>query len=335
MGQPKVSIVILNFNGKEYLKNCFNSLKNQTFLNYEVIMVDNASTDGSVEYVKRDFPWVKIIQNERNLGFAEGNNIGAKHASGDYIVFLNNDAEVHSRWLEELVRIANSDPSVGICGCKVLDLDQKNVIRNVGITLDKYGFPYDRAGGKKNNIQHDFITDAFVISGVAFLIRREIWKRTGGFDSALFIYVEELDLCWRTLLLGYRIVVNPFSVVYHRKMGMTTGKTPYAKKKYFSERNTLRTLLKNYGETTLFKVLPGYFAFILAEFFVALLVRKIQLALAYIQAVVWNTKNFKDTWRLHKSIQQMRVLDDDAIQNEMIRKSTKILLFKSIIARGA
>lgn len=322
---PLVSIIVLNFNGKDHLKTCFESLKRQTYLNYECIMVDNASVDGSIEYVKKNFPWVKVIQNKENLGYAGGNNVGVKQVNGDYIVILNNDAEVDAHCLEEMVRVVQSDSLIGICGCKMLDSNRKTSISSVGSSCDIYGFPYPIGAGEMDNNQYRLVTDVFLIAGAGFIIKSGLWNKLGGFDSKYFVYMEECDLCWRAQLVGYRVVVNPSATLYHPAIGATTGKLAYAKKRYFMERNTQRTLIKNYSLPTLFTILPRYFALILAEtiFFLSIQ-RNFNLVSSNFKSTLWNIKNFKDTWHSHEIVQQSRTVDDRSIQSKMIHKSAKI-----------
>ena len=325
MNDPLVSIIVLNFNGKDHLKNCFESLKKQTYVKYECIMVDNASVDGSNVYVKKNFPWVKIIQNKENSGYAGGNNVGAKHAKGSYIVILNNDAEVDNRWLEEMMRVIKSDPLIGICGCKLVDSNRRTTISSVGSSCDFYGFPYPIGANIENHNHYTSLIDVFLIAGAGFTIRSDLWNKLGGFDSKYFVYMEEMDLCWRAQLLGYRVVVNPLSTLYHPAIGATTGKLAYAKKRYFMERNTQRTLTKNYATTTIFKILPLYFALLLTEsIFFLLIQRNTHLVLADLKSVLWNIRNFGDTWILHEKIQQSRKVNDRRIQSKMIHGSAKI-----------
>jgi len=331
---PVVSIVIVNYNGKVYLENCLSSIAKSTFKSYEIILVDNASKDGSVDFVKKYSPWVKVIQNEENLGFAEGNNIGAKHANGDYILFLNNDTEVTSRWLEQMVEVAGTDSSIGICGSKVLLLDRKNIIDVIGGFLcDIYGSGLYALGHLTvDHHQYDSIRDIFSVVGACLLIRRKVFEEIGGFDSRYFILGEDIDLSWRAQLAGYRVIVNPLAVIYHKSMG-TIGPRNYrerCKLRFLSERNTVRTLLKNYSYLTLFEVLPRYFAILLFEIALFLILGRARLALADIKAVIWNITNLRETWYLHGKIQQIRVTKDDDIQKRMIPQSLKICNFRSL-----
>ena len=127
---PMVSVIVVNYNGREFLGDCFRSLSNLDYLSYEVIMIDNASTDGSVEYVKELFPWVRVIGLNENKGFAEGSNFGVTHAKGDLVAFLNNDVEVDGRWLLELVKVVLSDEKIASCGSKLLFYERRDVIES-------------------------------------------------------------------------------------------------------------------------------------------------------------------------------------------------------------
>ena len=135
MNAPLVSVVVLNYNGKIYLERCLSSLLNQTYPYVEIILVDNASSDDSVNFVRTRFPAVKIIENEENLGFAAGNNVGIRIAQGKYIVTLNNDTEAHPEWLEHLVRVAESNETIGMCASKVLSFDDPRIIDSVGVVI--------------------------------------------------------------------------------------------------------------------------------------------------------------------------------------------------------
>ncbi|MBU4076011.1 MAG: glycosyltransferase family 2 protein [Euryarchaeota archaeon] len=141
---PLVSVIIVNYNGKQYLKNCLSSLSAQSYPAIEVIFVDNASSDGSVEYVRKEFPSVRIIESKKNLGFAKGNNLGIREARGELIATLNNDTEVSSRWLEELVSAMNSDKKVGMCASKMLFMKDRGMINSTGICLSRSGTCWDR-----------------------------------------------------------------------------------------------------------------------------------------------------------------------------------------------
>ncbi|GFP19357.1 rhamnosyltransferase [Candidatus Hakubella thermalkaliphila] len=328
-------LIFVNYNGKEFLERCLSSLLNMEYDKdfFNVILVDNGSIDGSVDFVKEYFPWVKLIANKENLGFAGGMNAGLKHATGKYVLIMNLDTEVHPSFLKEMVETADSDPTIGIVTCKVLHLDEKNIIDTVGgANVDIYGFPSLIGGGEVDHGQYDYVTEVFA-SG-HYLARREVLEKIGGFDAKLFLSTDDIDIGWRAQLLGYRVVVNPFAIIYHKISGLLlkdkkqTDINVRSRIRYLAERSTLRMLLKNYSSYTLLKILPRYFMLLFLEFSLFLSMGKFKLALSDVKAVLWNIKNLLDTYRLHKQIQRMRVVDDHTIQRKMIKKSLKISNFR-------
>lgn len=308
----------------------------------DVVLVDNASSDGSVDYVRSNFPWVKVIENKVNSGFAEGNNVALSAASGDYLVFLNCDTEVDSQWLDFLVQGVESSENVAICGSKVLDLKQPNIIQEVGGLCDKFGFSLSRGWGEVDCRQYSEMVDTFYVSGASLLIKKEIVDKIGLFDSKYFFNQEDVDLCWRAHLAGYRVIVNPSSVVYHKgggaaqwSPGDNVGKergdyVTTSWRRYFAERNILRTIIKNYNFFSLVSVLPVFLFMYTLETGLYVLTGKFNVAKAYVNALLWNMQNLKDTWSNHEKVQQFRAVSDYEIQTKMIRGIGKIIRFKQV-----
>jgi GT2 family glycosyltransferase len=219
---PNVSIIILIYNAKKYVKTCINSVLKSSYKNFEIIILDNNSPDGSLNYCKKLYPkqiWsgkIKIIPCKKNYGFAEGNNIGIKYARGKYIVFLNPDTFVDKNWLFYLVEAAKKNPKVAICGSKVLNLDKKT-IQFAGGEIDFFLSPTMIGLGKKDSKQFDEQGETGRINGASFLLKKDILNHLKYcFDKSYFIYYEEIDLCWRIRLLGYKILYVPSSKCYHR-----------------------------------------------------------------------------------------------------------------------
>jgi len=216
---PKVSIIIVNWNGREYLDECLSSIYDQTYSNFEVIVVDNGSTDGSAEVLGEKFPFVNLIQNEKNLGFAEGNNIGIKKAFEDqevkYIATLNNDTLVESNWLKELVSAPERDKQIGSCQSKMLRYSDRSIIDSTGIKLLANGTVSDRGGGEKDDGQYDKLEEVFGACAGAALYRREMLNDIGLFPSHYFASFEDVDLAWRARYAGWKCVYVPSAVVYH------------------------------------------------------------------------------------------------------------------------
>jgi len=218
-GTPLVYIIVINYNGEEYLKTCLSSIEKQTYPNYKTIVIDNASTDNSEEYIKEYFPKITFIQAERNLGFAEGNNLAIKKAlekKAAYVFLVNNDTEFEIDLVEKLIKTAESDDSIGIVGPAVFDLKNKKSLQEMGMAIDKFGY----ALALKNLTDRDCV---FFVSGCAMMIKSELILRMGFFDESYFMFAEDLDICWRSILTGYKIIVNENAKIYHASGGSISG----------------------------------------------------------------------------------------------------------------
>ena len=248
---PITSVIIVNFNGKLDLEECLPSVLRQNYSNFEVILVDNNSSDDSVGFVRKKYPSVKIIQNNKNYGYTKGNNIGIQATSGKYIIVLNPDTVVEENWLSELVRVMEENPRAGACQSKILLYDQPDKINSDGNQVNFLGFAW--AGNHKNNDLHeDEIKNVAYPSGCSMIIRRSTLDEVGLFDEDLFMYHDDLDLGIRMRLLGYNTMCNPKSVVYH-KYSFMVNKYKF----YFLERNRWVFLIKIYEKRTLFGLLPA------------------------------------------------------------------------------
>jgi GT2 family glycosyltransferase len=251
---PRVSVVVLNMDGKRHLGPCFQSLMEMDYPadQLEVILVDNGSRDRSVRYVQQEFPQVRIIQNERNEGFAGPNNQGAAAATGEYVAFLNNDMRVHPHWLRELVAAMRSAPDVAIVGGKILTWDGDAVDFGIG-SINFYGMGFQPPDASPSPDQH---AEVLFACGGSMLVRRQIFLEVGGFDPDYFAYFEDVDLGWRLWLLGYRVLYAPRSLTYHRGHG-TSSRMTTAQVGVLYERNALYSIIKNYDEDHLQRVLPA------------------------------------------------------------------------------
>lgn len=234
---PFVSVVIPNYNGERLLPDCLKAIRRNNYPRdkYEVVVLDNNSTDKSRELVRRDFPWARVLALKENYGNTDSVNRGVKASRGEYIVVLDNDTEVYRDWLSELVKVAMSDDLIGICGSRLFNM---NIQRYVGEgKLTMLGVP-------DVEIKHPWKTECFFVSGCSLLIKREVLgKLEFFFDPTFFAYFEDVDLCWRAKLLGYKTYFVPSSVVYHKK-AQTASKWGN-KMKYFHYRNKIRAFKKN------------------------------------------------------------------------------------------
>jgi len=203
-----VSIIIVNYNGKNHLEECLKSLMQENYKKTEVILIDNNSTDGSIEFVKRNYPSVIIKKLEKNYGFAEPNNIGARIASGDFLLFLNNDTIPKPDFITELIHAIKNDPEITICQSLLLRPDGK--IDSSGDFVDTLGRAYSSHDLPKNTRR---ILSARAAS---MMVRKKDFFDLGGFDKKFFVSFEDVDIGWRASLWGYKVVVVPKSVVYHK-----------------------------------------------------------------------------------------------------------------------
>ena len=207
MSVPKVSIIIVNYNGKELLQKCLDSLLNVKYDNFEIILVDNNSTDGTVEFITKNHPSIIIIKLDSNKGFAEPNNIAAKLAKGEYLLFLNNDTIVTPNFISEMVKVMETDKKIAICQSLLLKPDGS--IDSSGDFIDDLGVVYN----SKTKI--DEIREVSSARGASMLVRSDIFEKLDGFDQKFFVTFEDVDLCWRSWILGYRVLIIPTSIVYH------------------------------------------------------------------------------------------------------------------------
>lgn len=237
----KITIIILNFNGKDLLNDCLNSIRSETiYEDYKVIVIDNNSSDGSQEIIKSNFKWVDLVQNKENLGFSKGNNIGIKYAMKryhpDYFYLLNNDTKITKGWLEEAVKTGERDKKIGIVGSKQLTFDGKPTISAGWINF--FGVKYYFGNEEK---------DMNWISGAGLLIKKEVIEQIGILDEIYSpAYYEESDFEKRAINAGFRIINCPRSVIYHKGSG-TIGN--FKDNKYFSifYRNRLMFFLRHYS----------------------------------------------------------------------------------------
>lgn len=240
---PAISVIIVNLNGERYIADCLTSLYAQTFRNFEVIVVDNGSTDGSLSIIKKDFSWVKIITLNENTGFARGNNIGFKASSSQYLATLNNDTIVSKDWLQALYESAEADRAVGMVASKILLGREGREIDSVGMLVYPDGMTRQRGRGQLDSGQFDGSDEVLFPSACAALYRSKMLEEIGFFDEDFFSYCEDSDLGLRGRLAGWKAVITPKAVVRH--LYSQTGGVYSRFKAYHVERNRSWVLLKN------------------------------------------------------------------------------------------
>jgi len=258
----KISVVILNWNGSGFLQRFLPSVISNSIGDVEIIVADNGSTDDSQLVVETLFPEVRFLPLNYNFGFAEGYNKALEELESDYLLLLNSDVAVTPEWLAPMVNLMESDSSIGICQPKIVSLDHPDEFEYGGASggfIDRYGYPYCRGRilqvVEKDMGQYNNSTQISWASGACMMIKTEIWRKCNGFDADFWAHMEEIDLCWRTQHLGYKVYVCPDSKVYHLGGGTLNYNNPL--KIHLNFRNNLFLLYKNLPGRLLATRLPA------------------------------------------------------------------------------
>ncbi len=309
--RPFVSVIIVNFNGLKFLENCFNSVKKQDYSsnNFEIILIDNASSDGSVEYIKKNHPEILLIEAGKNLGFAAGNNLGFKHAKGTLFALLNNDTEVPTNWISTLVQTMLESNKIGLVTCKILFYAERQTLNSAGLQLLEDGRGYDRGFLEKDVGQFNRKEDVFAACGASVLLRKEMLQEIGTFDDRLFMYYEDLDLAWRARLKNWQCIYTPSTEIYHIHCGSSIAWSDFFT--FHVERNRALVCIKNAHLSmamrcfaiiivkSLMKILSALFQSIFYK-------EKIKVAATYSRVLVSLLVNLPAFWISRITIQNQR-----------------------------
>lgn len=254
----KIAVVILNYNGQEYLEKFLPSVISNSG-DAEIWVIDNQSTDNSVEYLKTNFSSVQIVINHENGGFAKGYNDGLQHIEADYYVLLNSDVEVTENWISPCVQIMEEDPKIAAVQPKVLSYKEKDKFEHAGAAggfLDKNFYPFCRGrifdSVEQDNGQYNDNVEIFWATGACMFVRADLFHQQNGFDNDFFAHMEEIDLCWRLKRKGFKIFCCGSSTVYHVGGGTLNYMNP--QKTYLNFRNSLYMIVKNYEGKLFFKL---------------------------------------------------------------------------------
>ncbi len=318
---PKVSIIITNYNGGVVLLNCIDSLKVLDYPNFEVILVDDCSTDGSFKKAIKNKGKLKLFgfKTKNNLGFVGANNEGVKHVTGEYILLLNNDTKVSKNLLTELVKKLEKDNTIGVIQPKIKMMDNPKILDNAGSFLTRTGFLIHWGFGKKDSKEYDFERIIFSAKGACLMARKEIIDKVGLFDEDFVSYMEESDFCFRVWLLGYKVYYLPTTFIYH-KVGYSYSKLSPETVNYNSFKNRISSLCKNLEPKNIFLILfPHIFILLgLATYYVfSLQFNKFSMI---IKSIVWNINNIAKLNNKRKLIQKMRQVSDDYIFERVMKK---------------
>lgn len=255
----KTAVVILNWNGKPFLEQFLPTLIRYSRDQARIVVADNASTDGSVEFVREHFPEAEIIRNPENGGFSKGYNDALSQIDATYFVLLNSDIEVTEGWLTPMISLMDSDPMVGACQPKILSYHERNRFEYAGAAggfIDKYGYPFCRGriftSIEEDHGQYNDETEIFWATGACMMVRADLYRSLGGLDDDFFAHMEEIDFCWRLHNARYKVMYCPGSAVYHIGGG-TLPKVSW-RKTYLNFRNNFFLLYKNLPKSRLFPV---------------------------------------------------------------------------------
>lgn len=320
---PLISIIIVNWNGKNNLKDCFGSLFKINYISYEVIVVDNGSKDGSVNYIKgvqKKHKNVILIENSTNLGFAEGNNVGyTNYSKGELVLLLNNDAIVDENFLGILVEKINSSKKIGAVQPKILMYPKKEIIDSAGSYFNWSGFLYHFGHNKPDQDKYNKEDQIFSMKGACMLFRREVIDLVGLFDPSYFAYFEETDLCQRIWMAGYKILYVPSSQIYH-KGGETAKHLNNEFVQFNSYKNRIYTYLKNFQIGTILKILPIHIIYCQLIVLVYLFTFRFNASFAIERAIFWNIFNIPNLFMERRKVSKIRKVKDSDYLLKLTRR---------------
>jgi len=327
-----VSIIIPSFNAKKYLKSCLDSILKSNYLNYEVIVVDNGSTDATTSFINQKYAGqdkrIKVLVLNKNYGPATARNEGVRIAKGKYLAFLDSDTQVHPDWTKEGIKLFNQDKKIGAIQCKLLLMTDKKKIDYVGEYLSSLGFLVPLAEyGQVDDGQYDSTDKILAAKSAGMFISKKVFEETGGFDDDYFIFMEETDLGWRCWLKGYQVVFCPSSIVYHH---FSASKEIFDKEtnnkliRFHGTKNYLLTLFKNLSLSNLIKVYPLNVLLWIGLAGYLLIRGKLLSSFNIFKGVVWNFVYLPVNLTKRIKIQKQRILTDAQLfdQYQLMRKKS-------------
>jgi len=313
----KVSIIICAYNNLKIIDLCLKSIKNQTYKNYECLLIDDASPDKTGDYVKKKFPWVNVIINKTNLGPSIGRNKGISASKGEYIATLDSDIELDKNWLKKQITFIEKHKDLGIVGSNLLYSSNRKKTNSIGGGLTRTGIGFDitklsnsskssnisytsKIKSKKDNILMDF--KFIYVCSAAMLMKRGMVNQIGSFDETYFYGHEDTDLGWRANIAGYKVYTNLDAIAYHR-ISETMKKRPKTLY-YYSTKNRIRSIIKNYELHNLIIYLPILGIIMLGD----IIFRSNRLE--KIKAIFWNISHLSKTLNKRKIVQKTRLVKD-------------------------
>lgn len=315
----KVSIIVLNYNGLEFLKKCLSSIDKQTHPQIEVVVTDNNSTDGSVEYIK-GLDKVILVANKENYGYAKANNLAAQKATGEFLFFLNNDTELDEDTIEKML-LCYQENSV-VTPAQIQLISGKELVRT-GAGMDIFGYPYVNDDPRKTRV--------FYADGAGIFVKKKDFLKIGGFDEELFIFQEDIDFSWRAQMLGYKVIPCWEAKFRHYGGGTVLGGGPKSQRyqssyfrRYLNEKNVIRNILKNYSFPLCLVILLILLMLHGTEIVLLAVLLKWKVVACYLKAYKWNILNLRNTLEFRKKVQEKRVVSDINLMKRMYWSYSKL-----------
>lgn len=318
---PLMSIVIVNWNGMRYLKKCLDSLEKARYPRREVIFVDNASTDGSVAFVRKQYPAIRIIQNKKNLGYAEGHEKAIQQAKGSLLLMLSTDTVLEPNVLTELAKGIYSKKNIGCVMPKLVMDPDRHKIDSVGSFFIPNGMTY-HYGREKNPNDPKYNKEMYVYTakGACLLFKTAVLEKVGLFDPDFFAYFEETDLCHRVWLSGNKVLYWPHTAVYHEGGG-ASGRMVPSFIQFHSYKNRICAYLKNLSVLNIIRVLPQLFVIYQITSLVHVFIGKFGVAWAVQRGIWWNVSHFAGTMKKREHVQKnIRTVSDSEFLPDVTRK---------------
>jgi len=321
-----ISIIIPHWNGIDVLSECLDSVKQSSYSKKEIIVVDNASTDGSQDWIKNNHPDIILVENDQNEGYAGGCNRGVSFAKGDWLLFLNNDTTQEPDWLNHLTKAVEDQDDVSAIQPKIRNYYEKNLFDYAGGAgghLDIFCYPFARGRifleQEEDKGQYDNPSEIFWTSGTAMMVRKNDFNEASGFDETFFAHQEEIDLCWRLHLMGKKVMVEPKSIVYHKNAVSLPMQSFY--KYYLNHRNSIFMMVTNYHLSLTLYLLPIRFALELVTMVYALVKRDMNHFGAVLKSLGWLLTHPHKIYKKRQLVKKIRKRNDKEILNQLYRGS--------------
>lgn len=321
MKKPLVSVIIVNWNGRAFIQECLNSLSNIDYKNLEIIFVDNASTDESVEFVKKKYPEARLFINKENLGLGGGHEVALKNVKGEAVLLLNSDTIIRTSLISNLVKSLYAEKKIGAVQPKLVIYPDTHLIDSIGAFFLTTGDLYHIGREKNSSLpEYNRRMEIFSTKGACMLIKKEVLDKTGLFDEDFFAYFEDTDLCMRIWLAGYKVLYDPIETVLHRG-GATSKKIMHSLILFHSYKNRIFTYLKNFSPKYILKILPITLFLYQVVFFGYLITGKFSSAMALQKALLWNITHLGLIFKKRKHVQEnIRRITDDAYIPKLTKK---------------